>query len=147
METEQRKRTRWLSVRVPAPIIIATGACFVLFGALWLLSERERGRFDRTQRQMISFSNALSHLSSIDGRIPGSNLEDAIKAVQSNAASRERMRNCPLILEGRDAWGTRWVYTVDPTGKNATITSAGPDRKYDGGQGDDLSCTAVIGSE
>lgn len=43
------------------------------------------------------------------------------------------------MLEGHDAWGTKLIYTVDPAQKMITITSAGPNRRYDGGHVDDLS--------
>ena len=145
METNKRRRFWWLTARVPTPIIVVLGVFFAVFGIMSYLGARESGRFDRTRRQLWSFSNALEFLVALEERkrIPGPNLEDAVNAVRSNKASFERMDSCPLILDGYDAWGTKWIYTIDSTGRRATITSAGPNGRYDGGDVDDLSVSVV----
>ncbi|GMU24342.1 MAG: hypothetical protein AMXMBFR13_44160, partial [Phycisphaerae bacterium] len=132
-------RLRWFEMPVGRWVVFALAAGFVGFVVACWIHEVESERFQKTQRQLGVFSAALGGFVTAEGRFPGPNLQDAINAMGRHEATSGRMRSCPEIVAGRDAWGTELVYSVDPTGQKATITSPGPNRTYEGGQGDDLS--------
>lgn len=124
-----------------------TVAAIVVASILWYRNScEEAAHFDATRRQMFAFANVLLEWSSEHEKIPGPGLADAIKAIKQDKDLSERLCNCPLVVECRDAWGTTLVYRVDPTGRKVTITSAGPNRKDDNGQLDDMREEVVLPS-
>ena len=116
-------------------------------GVIWYGKQEEVARFNATQRQLFAFSCQLSVWMICQDRIPGPNLADAVNALRQDKEMSEKMlRTCPLVVEGHDAWGTELTYSIDRTKRRVTITSAGPNRKYDDGQLDDIRVEAVLPS-
>lgn len=105
----------------------------------------ESERFSTTQRQLNLFSGYVVSWAINHDRIPGPVLEDAINAIRTDKRFfKPIQRSCPLVLDGHDAWGTMLIYTVDPNGNRATISSAGSNRKHEHGRGDDITVEMVL---
>src|SRR5690554_6228277 len=94
---------RWFEVPVPKVALVAITCGLVVAGSMWYRNEREKGRFDKTVRQMGALENALRGVVLFEERIPGPGLEDAIAAIRRHPFLLEKMEPYTSILNGYDA--------------------------------------------
>ena len=107
--------------------------------AYWYRGSLDQSRRVETRRQLFRFKSSLAGWVVLQERIPGPSLADAVDSMRQDKEQFEYvLRVCPLVVAGRDAWGTELVYRVDPDGKRAVIISAGSNRQHEGGKGDDI---------
>lgn len=104
-----------------------------------------------TQRQMHDFCSMLNLWAITYGDSPGATLTDALSAMSRDEefgqSFAERFRECPLILEGKDAWGIPFIYRPGRlrSGSNGVVfRSCGRNGRDDNGQGDDIQVVVGI---
>lgn len=124
---------------------VVGGSVICIIGtAISVRNTREQDKYDKTWRELASFSSAFrEHGFGID--YPPTSLESAVEALRNDPRLREWMRvNCAGMQTGRDYWGNKLVYQVDHGAAKVILRSIGPNGRDELGEGDDIEVECLL---
>jgi len=107
----------------------------------------DQKRTDLLRHQMMVFAVAMDRFACMEQRYPGPTLTDSIRAVRQHPDLRADYGGPRDIeLSGTDTWGRPMIFEWHDA-NSFRIRSCGPNRRDDGGSGDDIEISRQLNKE
>jgi hypothetical protein len=131
--------------------VVAGAISLIAMLFVWIAIENakrdELTRREQTLRQMDVFMRFLSSFSDRASGVDFTDLQSVATALKDDEAwGGYTASSYKMVLQNKDAWGEPFKYFIHPKGEAtlAVLRSTGPNRRDDGGTGDDIEVEVHI---
>ena len=140
-------RSRVAMLLIPGTLV-GIGILLAVMGSVWEdISRRETSRFYNTQDQLFEFSGYLFQFDRPDS-ITRKSLAECVRALSADSELGPELRkDCPMLVENKDAWGRPFILSWEDQGRSLSIRSVGRNGMDESGGGDDIQVRMPWGEE